>query len=51
MGGAEEEEEEEKEKEKEEKIPHMCQSIGHWLLRGGYSAPLNYNPTREPLTI
>ena len=25
---------EEKEKEKEEKIPHMCESIGHRPLRG-----------------
>ena len=30
-GGAEEEEEEEE--EKEEKIPHMCESIGHRPLR------------------
>ena len=31
--GAEEEKEKE-EKEKEEKIPHMCESIGHRPLRG-----------------
>ena len=37
-GGAEEEEE-----EKEEKIPHMCESIGHRPLRGRCPAPsLNY---------
>ena len=33
-GGAEEKEKEKKEKEKEEKIPHMCESIGHRPLRG-----------------
>ena len=34
--------EEEKEK-KEEKIPHMCESIGHRPLRGHYPAPsLNF---------
>ena len=35
--GAEEEKEEEEEEEKEkeeEKIPHMCESIGHRPLRG-----------------
>ena len=31
--------EEEKEKEKEEKIPHMCESIGHRPLRGRCPAP------------
>ena len=37
-GGAEEEEE-----EKEEKIPHMCESIGHRPLRGRCPAPsLNF---------
>ena len=33
-GGVEEKKEEEKEKEKEEKIPHMCESIGHRPLWG-----------------
>ena len=33
-GGTEKKEEKEKEKEKEEKIPHMCESIGHRPLRG-----------------
>ena len=28
-GGTKEKEKEEKEKEKKEKIPHMCESIGH----------------------
>ena len=32
-GGAEEKKEEEEEKKKE-KIPHMCESIGHRPLRG-----------------
>ena len=31
--GGTEKEEEEKEEEKEEKIPHMCESIGHRPLR------------------
>ena len=57
--GAEEEKNEEK--RKEEKIPHMCESIGHKTLRGHCPAPLNYNPNplkhclisraRVPLTI
>ena len=39
VGGAEKEEE-----EVEEKIPHMCESIGHRLLRGRCPATsLNYN--------
>ena len=33
-GGTEKEEEEEEEEEKKEKIPHMCESIGHRPLRG-----------------
>ena len=31
--------EEEKRKEKKEKIPHMCESIGHQPLRGRCPAP------------
>ena len=52
----EEEEEEEKEKE-EEKIPHMCESIGHQTLRGRCPAPPSTSSTtylgraRVPLTI
>ena len=43
-GGAEEREEEEEEEVKEEKIPHMCESIGHRPLRGRCPAsPLNFN--------
>ena len=38
MGCAEKEEKEEK-VEEEEKIPHMCESIGHQLLRGRCPAP------------
>ena len=35
---------EEEEKEKEEKIPHMCESIGHQPLRGRCPATsLNYS--------
>ena len=30
----EEKEEKEEKKEEEEKISHMCESIGHWPLRG-----------------
>ena len=33
-GGTKEKEKEKKEKEKEEKIPHMCESIGHQPLQG-----------------
>ena len=29
VGGTKEEEKEKKKKKKEEKIPHMCESIGH----------------------
>ena len=43
MGGAEEEKEEEK-KEKE-KIPRMCESIGHRLLRGRCPAPSSTSTT------
>ena len=33
-----------KEKKEEEKIPHMCESIGHRPLRGRWPAPpLNFN--------
>ena len=52
-GGAEEEEEE----EKEEKIPHMCESIGHRPLRGRCPASPSTSTTtylsraRVPLTI
>ena len=46
-GGTEEEEE----KEEKEKIPHMCESIGHRPLWGHCPAPtLNYNMVRVPLT-
>ena len=49
MGGAEEEEEE----EKEEKIPHVCESIGHRPPSGSLPcSPLNFNHrARVPLTI
>ena len=39
-GGAEE-----KEKEEEEKIPHMCESIGHRPLRGRCPAPPSTSAT------
>ena len=50
-GGAEKEK-----KEKEEKIPHMCESIGHRPLRGRCPAPsttiITYlSRARVPLTI
>ena len=51
-GGAEEKKEEE-----EEKIPHMCESIGHRPLRGRCPAPPSTSTTtylsraRVPLTI
>ena len=46
-----------KEKEEEEKIPHMCESIGHRPLRGRCPAPpststaTNLGRARVPLTI
>ena len=52
-GGAEEK----KEEEKKEKIPHMCESIGHRPLRGRCPAPPSTSTTtylgraRVPLTI
>ena len=55
-GGTEKKEQEEEE-EKEEKIPHMCESIGHRPLRGRCPAPPSTSTTtylsraRVPLTI
>ena len=43
-GGTKEKEKEEK--EKEEKIPHMCESIGHRPLRG--RCPKGDRPTNQP---
>ena len=54
-GGMEEEEEEEE--EKKEKIPHMCESIGHRPLRGRCPASPSTSSTtylgraQVPLTI
>ena len=54
VGGGTKEEEEEK---KEEKIPHMCESIGHQPLWGRCPAPPSTSSTtyfgraRVPLTI
>ena len=60
QGQLDNEEEKEKEKEKEEKkekIPHMCESIGHRPLRGRCPASSSTSSTtylgraRVPLTI
>ena len=56
-GGTEKKEEEEEEEEEKEKIPHMCESIGHRSLRGRCPAPPSTSTTtylsraRVPLTI
>ena len=56
-GRMEEEEMEEEEEEEKEKIPHMCESIGHRPLRGRCPAPPSTSSTtylgraRVPLTI
>ena len=56
-GGGMEKKEEKEEEKKKEKIPHMCESIGHRPLRGRCPAsPSTSNPNylgraRVPLTI
>ena len=45
------EEKEEKEKKKEEKIPHMCESIGHRPLRGRCPKTMNIWPRERVSTL